>query len=119
MTDLYHYTCTHSATQIRADGKVIPQPSISTDRHRCSWWTDLDTHDRDTLRDTLGLTSLILDCDRTEHRFKAAKTIGILPWAAARRYFDPWTATAWEKAPGVDPTRWWVAFKPVPIEEKP
>lgn len=109
---LYHYSCDHGAAGIRKDGKVVPQNSI-LGHLRCSWWADLAVPDREGL----GLTSTLLDCDRTAHRFEATRTAGILPWAAARRHFDPWIADALERTPGAKPRHWWVSFKPVRIEQ--
>lgn len=91
---------------ILADGWLRPGPSGLV------WLTDLDQPDRQAL----GLTSFILDCDRTEHRF-------VLPGDSGERWVD-WCRRVrlprarrdlLEMADGAQPLRWWVSERPIPL----
>lgn len=113
---LYHYTCSHGNLAISRDGMVRPLVSIlnnsaltvPTSAH-FAWFTDLDVPHREAL----GLTSNILNCDRTEHRFRVTDRSGMARWIDIRRLRpDLWHL---EDAPGAMPQHWWVATEPVPV----
>lgn len=122
--DLWHYTCDHAARKI--DGVLTP----GADRieriaelakrglrvpwtTRLVWLTDLDYPDRDAL----GLTSTLLTCDRTAHRYRVLDVDQCVPWTSVRRDFPrhEWI----EAAPGVMPRHWFVAFGPIRCEYAP
>ena len=113
---LFHYTCDHAVPGILTDEHVrsladlhpyadIPPWGLF------SWFTDLDVPDRNGL----GLTSTVLSCDRTAHRFTVTDTTEVERWVDVRRY-HPW-AVEMESAPGAMPAHWWVATEPVPVFE--
>lgn len=94
---MYHYTCDHGYEGILRDGEVRPNPHT-----KVSWFTDLPTPDVSAL----GLTSHILDCDRTTHRFRATHLGALVSFAEVWRGPDV--------LPG-EPDHWWVAFTNVPV----
>lgn len=116
MTTLYHYTCDHGHSLIRE--RVIPgtwqagQSLIGTPGEYV-WFTDLAL----PLRDALGLTSHIVDCDRTVHRYRATSTADIVPWREVRRQWE-W-AEELESAPGARPMHWFVSSVAVPVTYDP
>lgn len=105
---LYHYTCDHGFAGAGRDKLLYPHGLLL----KAVWATDLDTPDRDAL----GLTSRILNCDRTEYR---ATVDGrhFEHWFQARRDIDPDIRDGLELAPGVQPGNWFVSFEPVPVLE--
>lgn len=107
MTDLYHWTCEHSATQIRN--------SMTVQTHfRWSWWTDIAESGK-RMRAATGLTSNLLGCDRTEYRCTAADPSQLIPWPECREQVDLDLVLSLEGTPGARPERWWVALGPVPV----
>jgi hypothetical protein len=108
-TVLYHYTCDHGYDQIsRSDWWLEANPLAV---FPLIWLTDLDQPDRDAL----GLTSHILDCDRTEHRLTVQNDGHVYHWtqwcrlkAIPRHQRD-----AIELADGAQPMRWWVTPDPI------
>jgi hypothetical protein len=62
---LFHYTCRHSAQTITRRGMLSPNKHPLLDWRPLLWLTDMETPDREGL----GLTSSMLSCDRTEHRY--------------------------------------------------
>jgi hypothetical protein len=115
---LFHFTCQHCAPHVVQDGLLLP----ITDQLTMTapdgllplvWLTDLPVADRFGL----GLTSLGLQCDRTERRFTVARTDFTRPWWRWRRAHPEHAATAQEleSAPGARPRHWWVSEQPVPI----
>lgn len=111
MTTLYHYTCAHGRAWI--DDLLVPAShqsgrAIGTPGEYV-WLTDLARPQRDAL----GLTSHILDCDRTEYRYRVTNMADVLPWTAVRRAWR-W-AHELESAPGARPRHWWVSAGPVAV----
>lgn len=115
MTALYHYTCDHGHSLI--DGVVIPATFQTQDAlggpGEYAWFTDLSV----PIRDALGLTSTILDCDRTAHRYRVLDAECIRPWREARRVYR-WGVDL-EQAPGARPAHWYVSTEPVPVVYDP
>ena len=121
MTTLYHYTCDHGAAPILREGHVRPLFDVlggdegdgsalaRMPQGHFAWFTDLDTPDARGL----GLTSQILSCDRTAHRFRVTDSTEVTRWLDVRRYHP----SMWdlEKAPGALPAHWWLATEPVPV----
>lgn len=116
MSDLWHYTCDHGHERIDASGSVIPG-AFQTGRFDTpgvyAWFTDLSV----PIRDGLGLTSQILTCDRTAHRYRVTDPTGIVPWSSVRRSCE-W-AEELEAAEGARPRHWFVATGAVPVEYAP
>lgn len=110
-THLYHYACAHAAPQIRRSGVVRPNPMAAL---QLAWFTDLAVPDRDKL----GLTSMMLACDRTEFRFLvAADDDRIVPWPVWCRVqgVGRRARERYEASPGAAPLHWWVAAEPVEV----
>jgi hypothetical protein len=113
---LWHYTCRHSARKIGPAGILYPAGQLlGRSLHwpgSLVWLTDLPTPNRDAL----GLTSHALDCDRTEHRYRATDTLSCRPYTDLRRALpdDAWRLSL-ETAPGARLRHWWVSLEPVPV----
>lgn len=112
---LWHYTCDHGHALI--GGRVIPGV-WQTDRvaggpGEYAWFTDLAYPHRGAL----GLTSHILACDRTAHRYRATLAASIVPWVTVRR--DWAWAEELESAPGAMPKHWYVSPAAVPVVYDP
>jgi hypothetical protein len=102
---LYHYTCAHSLAKMRPDpyGYVTLQPLSPGG---LLWLTDLET----PIREALGLTSQIINCDRTEYRLELLDHSTVRRWVDVRRmYRGLWDL---EFAPGAMPMHWFVSTSP-------
>lgn len=115
MSELYHYTCDHHAAEIAAAGKVVPGFMLTATSlpwtARVAWFTDLAT----PIRDALGLTSYLLDCDRTQHRFRVTDPTEVMPWGRYARLL-PRADREWlEGQAGSRPAHWWVSVCGVPV----
>ena len=102
---IYHYTCAHQAAKMMPDayGNVTLEPRSPGG---LLWLTDLAT----PVRQALGLTSMILDCDRTEYRLELLDLSTVRRWVDVRRsYRELW---ALERVPGVMPMHWYVSTSP-------
>lgn len=121
MTTLYHYSCDHGASEIAREGYVRSlwdvlggeegdgMTLIRLPQCQFGWFTDLDVAD---VRG-LGLTRLMLSCDRTKHRFRVTDRRRVTRWLDVRRYHPAlWPL---EEAPGALPAHWWLATEPVPV----
>ena len=115
VSELYHYTCDHGHRLI--DRYVVPGDSLGRydldGPHIYAWFTDLAR----PLRDALGLTSTILSCDRTQHRYRVTDRRDLIHWRHVRR--DHAWAIDLESAPGARLMHWWVARHPVPVVYDP
>jgi hypothetical protein len=109
---LWHFTCSHSVDDIKRMGSLRPHPHPLLDVPLV-WLTDLEH----PFREALGLTSHMLMCDRTEHRFQVADTLSAVWWPAYARnhHIDRRTRGELESAPGAMPAHWWVTAESVPI----
>lgn len=134
MTTLYHYTCAHSHTLLGKVGTLLPGLALMgpdpRHEHRhvdlpfqssLIWATDL----RYPNREALGLTSYLLACDRTTHRYRLLHDddTGMVPWLEVRRqmFTRGLGATVYEleEPTGVRPRHWWVSSRPVAVEYDP
>jgi len=106
---LWHYTCDHHRRQLGWNGALRPGLDGFV------WMTDLDHPDAYGL----GLTSMILRCDRTAHRYRVKVTDTARPWVEVRREINPVRVEALESAPGVLLRHWWVATTLVPVVYDP
>lgn len=100
--EFYHYTCTHGRDDILKTGVLQPGPD------GLLWVTDLDV----PVRDALGLTSKILECDRTEHRFKINDPEGIIPYVEFRKQLPEELIFMLELVPGVMVRHWYISTIP-------
>jgi hypothetical protein len=100
---LYHYTCRHSAYSIELD-KFTLRPGLDG----LLWLTDLDAPDRRGL----GLTSHILDCDRTRFRFAVPDPVEAYRWLEVRKEFPPPRVRLLEADPHVLLAHWYVTGTP-------
>ena len=113
---LYHFTCDHGIHGISQDGSVRPntQPLLRT-APPIIWLTDLDVPDRSAL----GLTSMMLECDRTRHRLDvdAEHVRGLLHWpAAAREWKIPRPVRDLLENSGALPMHWYVTAAPIDVQ---
>ena len=106
---LWHYTCAHVAGKIGRRGMLIPHPQLLLPgAPRLIWLTDVDGVDG---RESVGLTSVMLTCDRMQFRY-IVRDADVRPF---RAYADAqgwasvdWLRTlVWNQGP-VEPARWWV-----------
>lgn len=107
----YHYTCLdHGLPGIRETGQLQPHGIAAA----LVWVTDLEV----PVRDALGLTSHVLDCDRTEARVLVPAHPAIEPWWRWRRAHPEHRAWAreLEDSPGARPAHWFVSATPLPID---
>ena len=73
---LWHFTCDHGRQGIGRAGLVKPNRAAVPP---LAWFTDLPNPQREHL----GLTSLILSCDRMAHRYRVLGSGDVIPWADA------------------------------------
>lgn len=109
--ELYHYTCDHGRQAIGLSGMLLPHGLPGG--VQLVWLTDMSTPDRRSL----GLTSAMLRCDRTQHRYRITDDTGVMRWLAVRRRFH--SLGLLELTPGVRPAHWWVSLTPIPAAYDP
>lgn len=108
---IWHYTCDHSADGIRRGGTVDPHPQPALGGVPLSWWTDLERGHRFEV----GLTSLILSCDRMAHRFEVKDPSQLTWWPKAARALKVARDVRDDLEDGRLPAHWWVAFEPIEV----
>jgi hypothetical protein len=116
VSDLYHYTCSHHAAGIEVAGKVVPGFMLTNNPDlpwtgRVAWFTNMATPHRDAL----GLTSVLLDCDRTEVRFRVTDPTEVVAWWHYARHLRREDREWLETQPGSRPAHWWVSVCGVPV----
>ena len=100
---LYHYTCDDGRRAIGDEGLLKPWS------HGVVWLTDLEL----PFREPLGLTSYVLGCDRSQHRYRVTDETTCVPWVKfARRDRSI-------EIEGTKPMHWWVSEEPVPVVYDP
>jgi hypothetical protein len=109
----WHYTCDHGHQRIGDAGLLLPLASL-TDKPtpwqgRIIWLTDLAY----PYRDALGLTSQILSCDRTAHRYRITDNRQIVPWTLVARDLSREQRDELELARGARPRHWYISMDPV------
>lgn len=119
---LYHFTCDHGAEAIQADGFIRPMtpwpvnvgdvPTGMAHAPPVAWFTS----DPMPSRDAVGLTSVLLDCDRMAYRFQVGP-VRAWPWRSfaamhgcTEEYYRGLVGTYWGR-----PDTWYVATRPVPV----
>jgi hypothetical protein len=122
----WHFTCDHGRRGIGDTGMLVSASTqVDPDRlHRLPawrralmdiiWLTDLDVPDRLAL----GLTSKMLDCDRTAHRYRAT-TYKPIRYVSFRRDLPKRLRDELEDASGALPMHWWMAYTPVSVVYDP
>lgn len=126
---LWHFTCDHGHLGIGEHGLLMPGCMLVDPDTRWPvaawpsamvWATDLPRPNRDAL----GLTSHMLRCDRTAHRYRIdARVLQMTPWVETRRAvirrLGFLTVEELESTPGARPMHWWVGFGPVMADYDP
>jgi hypothetical protein len=121
---LYHYTCSHGHAALgegHAFVKSIAQlkgpMGVRYWTGEFAWFTDMATPERDAL----GLTSRVLTCDRTRHRYRITDDRSVFRWLhpMIRSGLDREWIDELESAPGARPRHWFVAVRPVPVVYDP
>lgn len=108
---LFHYTCRHSLSGLKLDGRLLPHAHpLMPDTEPMVHLTDLDY----PMRDALGLTSRIIRCDRTEFRV-VVETDAAVHWPVFARTIPRSARVELESAEGARPIHWYIATVPVPI----
>lgn len=130
MSVLWHYTCDHGRASLGESGHLTPGasraaagalamlPPAALTAARFVWLTDLDT----PIRDALGLTSHILSCDRTAHRYRVTDDRECTSFTELLRMSSPGLYALLRpltETPGAMPAHWWVAARPVPVTLDP
>ena len=109
---LYHFTCDHGAKFIREDGVLKPRlhPYLG---ESFVWLTPLaNPQPRDIGFNRHGR----LQCDRMAHRFEV-ETDQAVPWAEVRSRFGDLEVQQLERAPGANPSLWYVSEVPLPVSD--
>lgn len=113
---LFHFTCGHGLAGISHDGATRPHPQpMLRGCPPITWLTDLDVPDRAAL----GLTSVLLSCDRTRYRLDvdADDVTALLHWpAAAREWRIQRPVRDLLECGGAMPVHWWVTTEPIGTE---
>lgn len=113
---LYHYTCDHGFNAIGRTGVIVPARLLTSNDladwlpAQFAWMTDMAYPDREAL----GLTSQVLKCDRTAHRYRVTDEENVVSWVTARKAFRH-AASVIENVPGVRVRHWYVSLEAVPV----
>jgi hypothetical protein len=124
---LYHYTCDHGRKALGESGTLTGlavhspntvaklRPLMPDYWPHVVWATDLDT----PIPAVLGLTSSMLQCDRTRYRYRVTDETALRRWIGSpeRRRTRLDLLDDLERY-GL-PAHWWVATDPVPVELDP
>lgn len=108
---LYHYTCEHAAPRIAESGRLVPNEHPYLGGGPLVWLTDFT----EPMRQGLGLTSHVLNCDRTGWRV-VVDTDDAVRWPAYARsngFSRPLREQL--ELPGTFPSHWWVSRDSLPI----
>lgn len=120
---LYHYTCHHGHDGITDRGHVLPARLLDTTlpwddmpwTMSFAWFTDMAV----PTREALGLTSHLIKCDRTLHRYRVLDDAFVEWWPSFARPLSAHMRAELEQAPGARPSHWWVSTAPVPVVYDP
>lgn len=112
---LWHYTCEHGREELGDGGLLLPAVELTSSRPvpwtaYVVWLTDLTPPDRDAL----GLTSRLLTCDRTAHRYRVTDEANVVPWHVLARTLTREMRDELEAARGARPAHWYISAVPVP-----
>jgi hypothetical protein len=116
---LWHYTCQHGREALGDVGRLLPAHML-TDSIPPLWWpgrlvwlTDMRAPDVDAL----GLSSVLIVCNRAEHRYRVTDTRDCQHWLRARRPYRHEAGVL--EVPGTRPAHWYVSGAPVPVVYDP
>lgn len=106
---LLHYTCDHALPMIQRDWMLKPNP---VSYRQLIWLTDLETPNAQGL----GLTMMMLKCDRTAHKV-VVETDAAVRWTtwAHEQKVPLEIRLGLDAAEGAMPLRWWVSQVPIPV----
>lgn len=108
---LYHFTCDHGYEGIQKTGVLVTHPNgLLSALGPLLWLTD----DAEPTRDSVGLTSTYLDCDRLAHRY-IVHTRAAVPWVEVRARANPEIVAILERFSA--PEHWWVARRMLTASE--
>jgi hypothetical protein len=112
---LYHYTCRHGRAALGRSGLVLPASQLTTRAvpwpAMFAWFTDLAEPDPHAL----GLTSYLVKCDRTAHRYRVTDATDVATWLRVARNLTRAQRDTLELEPGARPLLWYVATTAVPV----
>lgn len=125
MITLWHFTCMHGHGALGADGELLPLIELEPKRAlllpepfrvmtTLVWLTDLDAPQPEGL----GLTSLVLSCDRTRYRYRVTDTTGCVRYTSVRRELPRRVVDMLERGRTL-PAHWWLSRTPVPVTYDP
>lgn len=101
---LWHYTCQHGRDRIGYSGTLIPAS------YGVIWLTDMEQPDRDAL----GLTARMLQCDRTQYRYRVIDRENVMHYPRARGRLVPIVVCEQiESAHGALPMHWYICATPL------
>lgn len=112
---LYHFTCAHGRRGLQLAGVLALYSQPLLGGVHATWATDMDQPDADAL----GLTAVLLQCDRTQYRYRVTDDGAFVwwpDWWPGR--VDPSTVSMLTFPPKA-PRRWWIATVPAPVELAP
>ena len=104
---LYHYACAHTRKAVGTRGMLQPHPQPVLGGLRVLWLTDQEVPDREGL----GLTSLMLDCDRIAYRYIV--DCDAVRYLDIRMVLHPMSRMTLETVPGARPDLWWMVSESV------
>lgn len=114
----YHFTCAHVAHKLGRHAILRPptgQHPIHPTFPRVLWLTDMARVTTQEDKDSLGLTSEIITCDRTKYRYAVSgkEADKIIPWLGsdARARLSPDLLKDLEYYG--NPTHWFITFESV------
>lgn len=108
---LYHYTCRDHGFLALGDADSVLRPG----RDGFVWLTDLAI----PFARPLGLTQKILNCDRTEERYRVIDAEAIDWWMDARKLLPEEFVWPLELAAGAAPMHWYISADPVHVKYDP
>lgn len=123
---LWHYTCMHGHGALGDTGELLPLADLEPRRvlllpepfrvmTTLVWLTDLDVPDAAGL----GLTSIVVACDRTRYRYRVTDDTDCVRYTTVRRDLPPRVAELLERSGRTLPAHWWVSRRPVPVMYDP
>lgn len=107
---LWHFTCAHARERIGKRGTLTPNRHPLLPELPGMVWL---TSDPCPERESVGLTSTRLKCDRLEYRYRVLDSDVAVPWCVVRRKVRPELALMLDY--GRTPETWFVSFKPVKV----